>query len=113
MTTYALPVPPSTNNLFVTVGKRRRVLSPEYRDWKALAAGMLLQQRAKPFPTPCRVTINVDETQSRADIDNLAKAPIDALVAFGVLPGDSNKHIRRVSIGWEPVAGCTVHLEAI
>lgn len=110
--TYLLPVPPSTNNLFANKG-RKRIRADGYEAWRNEALAMLIhQQRARPFPTPCIITINVSDSVN-GDADNRMKACLDILVTARVIPDDSKQHVRRVSIGWEPVEGCTVHLQQI
>ena len=103
---YRLPFPPSTNNLFINKG-RRRVLSLEYRLWREAAAWELKAQKAKPFKGRAIVHIDIDDTR-KGDADNRSKAILDALVEYGVLAGDSKKHVRRVSVGWERISGCRV-----
>lgn len=106
MTEIRLPFPPSTNNLFINAG-RKRVLSPEYRAWKTQAAWELKAQKVKKFEGRALIHIDLDDTR-RGDADNRAKAVLDALVDAEVLAGDSKKHVRRVSIGWERITGCRV-----
>jgi Holliday junction resolvase RusA-like endonuclease len=104
-----LPFPPSTNNLFVNVSGRGRAPSREYEQWKANAGWELKAQRPQLFPVRAIVLIDLDDSR-KGDADNRAKPVLDLLVEYGVLAGDSKKHVKRVSIGWERVAGCRVKL---
>ncbi len=104
-----LPFPPSTNNLFVNIPGRGRAPSREYEKWKADAAWLLKSQRLGKFEPRAIVFIDIDEKR-KGDADNRSKAVLDLLVEHGVLAGDSKKHVKRVSIGWERVDGCRVKL---
>jgi Holliday junction resolvase RusA-like endonuclease len=109
MIEYVLPFPPSTNNLFLNSRGKGRILSPEYRAWKEQAGWQLKSQRPKPLGVRAFVQIDLDNRR-KGDADNRAKPVLDLLVEHQVLAGDSKKHVRRVSIGWEPVSGCRVIL---
>lgn len=113
MTEFRLPFPPSVNDMFLNnKGRGRgRIISPDYRAWKEQAQWELNAQHVKPFQGRAIVTIDLDETR-RGDCDNRNKAVLDVLVSHGVLAGDSKKHVKRVSIGWEPITGCRVVLGA-
>jgi Holliday junction resolvase RusA-like endonuclease len=109
--TLVLPVPPSTNNLFVN-GRRGRFKSQHYRDWLDEAGFYLMQQTYQkglitgPYEMEIRVPMNC-----RADITNLMKAPEDCLVSIGVLPDD--KHCRRATIERADVEDCEVTVRAV
>lgn len=96
MITIVLPIPPSTNNLFVN-GKRGRFKSQKYKDWLEEAGVYLMQQKfvkgaiTGPYELEIRVAMN-----TRADITNLLKAPEDCLVSIGVLPDDKHCHEARI-----------------
>lgn len=93
-----LPFPPSTNNLFINVGKRR-IRSPRYDGWRSEAIAAIWQQRPAKVAGPFRLTLTFDRPDNRArDLDNLAKAPLDALVHTGVIEGD---HLsREITLRW-------------
>lgn len=85
-----IPVPPSTNKLFVT-RKGRRFKSPEYRAWLRAAVPML-RQLASPDWSPfgVRLTLFDDGALSpHRDIDNIIKPVLDCLVKAGVIRNDS------------------------
>jgi len=90
----SLPFPPSTNNLFVTArfGRTtRRVSSPKARAYVE-AVAMAVRQLGEPMAPAGEVravlAVWVPDRRAR-DLDNLCKAPLDALVKAGVLKDDS------------------------
>lgn len=90
-----VPLPPSTNHLFATVG-RRRIVTREYKAWQAVAYP-ILAMLAPPESTPCEVELTVrGKVNRQRDIDNFSKALLDGLVACEALPGDSLMHVRRL-----------------
>lgn len=105
-----LPFPPSVNNLYFNVQRRGRVETPEYLNWQDEAGWELKSQRPRKIEGRCIVSIDLDETR-RGDADNRSKAVLDLLVTHGIIGGDDKKYVRRVSIGWEPIAGCRVVIQ--
>lgn len=106
MITIVLPVPPSTNNLFATVG-RKRIKSQRYRDWEIEADDWFRQQPCEKLAGAYTVEIALPEMM-RGDIDNRIKPLIDFLTpprkvggsGKGVIPDD--KHLWRVSVERNP-----------
>lgn len=91
MLTFRLPLPPSLNNMFATY-KGRRIISREYKAWKADAAPKVMEQwdeqdrrlPDKHYALHYRVNIN-----HQSDIGNREKAATDLLVAtIPGFPGD-------------------------
>lgn len=105
MIVLALPVPPSTNNLFKSVGKRR-VTSDAYQAWQTHAGIALASQRPGSIGGPVDVSIECKRGNRRRDIDNIAKAPLDLLVKHRVLADDSQ--VVRLSLAWADVPDCVV-----
>jgi Holliday junction resolvase RusA-like endonuclease len=98
-----LPLPPTTNNLFINRGKGR-VKSPEYRTWQARAATILAKSGKWHGGYPVRVSIAIlggSDWRMNSDIANREKATVDALVQSGVIHDDSCKHVQEVSIRYE------------
>ena len=96
-----LPFPPSTNRLW-RIGGGRAHLSPEYRAFLQAAAATLPRERLdapgfvvwiKAFPPDRR----------RRDVDNLAKAILDALTNCGVWKDDALVDDLRATMG-EPAS---------
>lgn len=83
-----LPIPPSTNNLFVTRG-RKRVISPAYRAWRTEAGLRLNVQRPQSHAKSRRlaVAIHVPDTV-RGDLDNRIKGLLDLIVDHGLIADD-------------------------
>lgn len=101
--------PPSVNNLFNTIG-HRRVETPRYKAWKKSCRDEMMMQRVRPVAGPVNIRVDlVAPDNRRRDADNCSKAVIDALVNAGVIEGDDQRFMRRLSIGWElEGAPCTV-----
>lgn len=98
-----LPIPPSVNHLFVTRGNRR-FKSELYREWlRSVDAPLRRLARPTRFPVAIEVTVFGPINWSR-DLDNLLKPLGDAMVATGVLPGDSVQHVAKWSVEWKPRA---------
>jgi crossover junction endodeoxyribonuclease RusA len=89
-----LPPPPSSNNLFLSRG-RRRVRTPRYRAWQEAAGWQLLVQRPGRITGPWQADITLP-SGVRGDIDNRVKAILDLLVAHRIVADD--KFCQRVSI---------------
>lgn len=92
-----MPLPPTTNNLFINI-KRGRIISPDYREWKADVLKYLKGVGAvRQYPVAITCII-VDGTgwRSNSDVANREKAAVDALVENHILEGDSCKYVRSV-----------------
>lgn len=100
--------PPSVNSLFANAKKgRRRTLA--YRNWRAFADRELRDQPSWHVPGKVKILIRVG--QSRADCDNLCKAPIDALVGAGRIQDDRNvAEVRAVHDN--AITGTVIEIEA-
>lgn len=99
-----VPIPPSTNNLYATVG-RRRIPTREYKAWRE-AAGPVVRRLAPAtaFPVELRYTLT-GKVNALRDIGNVEKALTDQLVFEGVLPGDRLKFVGRIVLSHEPDEG--------
>lgn len=85
--------PPSVNGLFFNARKGRgKTLA--YRNWRAWTDRELRDHPS--WHVPGKVKIRLEVYGSRADADNLCKAPIDALVAAGRIEDDKNVVDMRV-----------------
>ena len=109
-----LPKPISQNRLFRNK-RYGRVCTEEYNTWKLHALAMIQDQ--KPFEIiapPVRVRCLVGEKGIRkdADIDNMSKCLIDALVQRDILPDDKREFLRAVSVEWvQDMEGAQVVIE--
>lgn len=110
----ALPRPISTNNLFVNVPGRGRIMSKDYRAWKQRVVQVLAAQRPLPrFALPVEITFYVGERGiGQMDSDNTAKAYLDAIKVAGVIHDDSRKWVRRSGAVWVPgMGGCVAKIK--
>lgn len=85
-----MPFPPSVNRLWRNV-RGRTLLSSEGRKYRNHAIAATLMSRSMVFGD-AQVEISISAwlpDNRRRDADNLFKAPLDALVAAGVLDDDS------------------------
>lgn len=97
-----LTLPPSTNGLFLSAG-RRRVKTPEYRDWITENTWKVAAME-KPTAFPVHVRIKVcGKVNARRDLDNLIKPTLDLLVSAGVLPDDNVKHVTGGRWEYDPI----------
>ena len=96
-----LPWPPSVNAIWrnVVINKRpRTLLSKAGRDWFAIAAGQVMQQRAGlRILGRAAVDLMLHAPDRRAiDIDNRAKAVLDALTKGGMWHDDGQVDVLTV-----------------
>lgn len=85
-----LPLPPSANNLFVNVGKRRKI-SDEYAAWMRRAILETFAQVPAAWRVGGMVAISIQVPPATAgDIDNRIKAAVDCLVKAQRIDDDKN-----------------------
>lgn len=96
---FELPMPPSTNKLFATVGKKR-IKTRNYRLWIEEAGWLINAQRteAGAIGEPVNVSLRAPRQNKRHDIDNTIKPSLDLLVRMNVLVDDSI--VQRVTAEW-------------
>jgi Holliday junction resolvase RusA-like endonuclease len=83
-----LPLPPSTNNLYVNLPGRGRVRAAAYRRWSD-EAGWLVKAKTPPVTFYGAVAVRIEAgAGNRRDIDNILKPTLDLLVKVGVLADD-------------------------
>lgn len=110
MISLHLPLPPSNNSLYPSVGKRR-IKSKAYEAWIVEAGHMLNMQNKVHFTKPVQVTYtyakprNKDGSITKAAMDcfNREKAVSDLLVKHGILLDDSL--IGRGIVEWADMVG--------
>ena len=96
-----MPVPPSTNSLFMPVatrGRSRMVITKEYKNWRR-SLDLIEWKEAPIFNYKLFIVIEIKPgptLSDKADADNLAKAPVDALVRHQVLVDDNRDFVRGV-----------------
>lgn len=92
MIVVRVPFPPTTNNLFLNVGKRR-VPTKSYRAWRELAGVHIDNQMIgqQPITGPYHMVLELDRPDRRArDVTNYAKAVEDSLVLSRAIRDDSD-----------------------
>jgi crossover junction endodeoxyribonuclease RusA len=106
----ALPVPPTTNNMFFNSARAGRVKTPEYRAWIKEAGYILASQRPPQVLGKVSLLIEVaePETKRRQDIGNREKAVTDLLVSHRIIEGDDQRFVREITMRWAAVDGVRV-----
>lgn len=97
---FTLPLPPSTNNLYVNVRGQGRVPSKQYTAWQK-AAAMQVPKDCHLLPSTFAVELAIEAGRDwnwRGDIANREKAVIDLLVKRGVLLDDNSKYLRELRV---------------
>ncbi len=121
MPEYQLTIPPSTNNLFVNVG-RRRIKSKQYSAWLTENALRLRLQRIVTVSAPARIELKIKGGRGfsrQRDGDNCLKSVYDLLVSVGILESDrftalpDQRLLYVEDLRKEAVAECTVTVESI
>lgn len=99
MIVVSLPTPPSANRIWRS-SNGRVYRSGEYESWTRTVGQELMVQRARPIKGAVRIEIAVSD-KVRGDLDNRCKPTLDALVKFGIIEGDSKKHVRAIQLRWD------------
>jgi Holliday junction resolvase RusA-like endonuclease len=91
---FHMPVPPSTNALWVRVGgaTRTRARSPAYNAWIEEAGWSLRTQLRGCPPITCRFNALIEVPVSRRDTGNWEKPVMDLLEHVGAITNDGNAH---------------------
>lgn len=98
MIALTLPFPPSTNNLFINVGKFR-VVSKRYKAWREEAGVALKAQQPNRLGGYYTLGLTLHPpTRAARDLDNFIKAVSDLLVAHDVIQGD--QFATRITVEW-------------
>ncbi len=108
LTLRDLPVPPAANTLFFNA-ERGRSRSGRYHAWRSAAGWQARLQSPRRVRGPVAITITIEEG-SRADLDNLAKAPIDLLCELNLIEGDHRDVIREVNLRWGSSPGLVIEV---
>jgi len=98
---FAIPDPPSLNNIYANRPGGGRFKTAAYKKWRALSAKCVRYIAKAPTDLPMPVDITVHLAKGlRGDCDNRIKPCLDLLVAAGVLPGDQKKYVRSAKAEW-------------
>jgi Holliday junction resolvase RusA-like endonuclease len=98
MTTFDLPLPISTNALFLNKKGKGRTKTPQYRAWIEEAGWEIKRQHVPSFNGPVSLAYELSEN-ARIDLDNL-KCVADLLVNMGIIPNDSKAYVREYHMKW-------------
>ncbi len=92
---FTLPYPPQLNHLY-TVVRGRKILSSKGRKYKEAAAKLVRAAigRRSPMTGKLAVTMTIYRPRKAGDIDNLFKAPFDAVK--GIAWGDDGQ-VRKLT----------------
>lgn len=114
MISLTIPYPPQTNHL-MTVVRGRKIKSRKYREWLDLVCPIIAHQMRdqKPIEGPFHISLEVDRPdRRRRDLDNTAKAQLDALVISGAIRDDSDSlSIIMKWAGPDPVKPASARIE--
>jgi crossover junction endodeoxyribonuclease RusA len=110
-----LPYPPSVNNLWRHVGPRVLIsrAGRQYREAVGLAVLCQVGPGKKMLFSRLRITVHVTPPDRRArDLDNMLKAPLDALCRAGVYKDDAQiDHLTIIRLPPKRPPGMTVIIE--
>lgn len=109
--TIEIPIPPSANHLWRVIKKQPRrgrcgkqtrtvIRTPHYQDWLERTVP-LIRIGMPVFRAPVKVTITIRGGQGfeeERDIDNTAKATLDATVHAGRIAKDNCRHVVHAEI---------------
>lgn len=98
MMRFLLPYPPSVWDLYTGWGKTRH-RSKSYEKWLKDAGWFIKPVPSKPIDVPFSLSIALRRQNIRQDIDNRAKAVMDALQTYRVIANDSL--CERLSMHWD------------
>jgi Holliday junction resolvase RusA-like endonuclease len=114
MTQISLPMPPSVNQMYSTVQKRR-VKSKVYANWAKEAGLVLNTQHPKPLLGRVSVSIAlVAQSNHRQDADNRVKAVLDLLTKHKIIKDDSSEFVREIRVRWmDQGLPCVVNINAL
>ena len=116
-----LPIPPTTNHLFITV-RGRRIVSPDYTVWRTEAGKKLQGQSPAHIVGPVHLKLTIHGGKGfpvNRDLDNCFKAVLDLLVTHNVVEADDIRIVRSVyaeylaPINRKAEARCTVSLKSV
>jgi len=106
-----LPWPPRSGNHQHGQRSGKRYLTPDVRAYRAEVWALLARVSRPEGRVGLRFTLYPPDRRAR-DGDNVLKVVMDALVAGGWLPDDSNKTIAWLTYAWaEPVKGGRIEVE--
>lgn len=115
MSTFILPMPPSSNSLWANSKSGGRFRTQKYEDWIHEAGWELKRQRPSKVAGPVQLLYEFQEATDRRkrDLGNLEKATTDLLVSHGIIEADDNTIVRGIRLKWDAeVEGVRVTVES-
>jgi Holliday junction resolvase RusA-like endonuclease len=104
VSSFILPMPPSSNGLFANGKYGGRFKTQRYCDWINEAGAEILRQRPKKLAGPVLLTYEYQEPAGKRkfDLGNREKALTDLLVSHGIIQADDNTIVREIKLKWAP-----------
>lgn len=102
MITFRLPYPPSVNHYWrKKQGQQKNYISAEGKQYRQEVWLVSKKERLPSMTGRLSISIVIyPPDQRERDGSNLWKCLLDSLVECRVLPGDSNRYLRRESLEW-------------
>lgn len=91
--------PPGVNNLYANVQGRGRVKTKRHREWAAAAGWAFNGHQMVKGEFELNIILSKAKKRKNQDLDGLLKAPIDLLVAHGIVEDDSLCQKITVALG--------------
>ena len=113
--TLTLPMPVSSNNMFVN-GQRGRFRSQKYDSWIQEAGTEIMRQWPRKTAGPVNLLLEFQEAKDKRkfDISNRIKPTEDLLVKHGIIEADDWSIVRKVTACFNPeVEGVRVTIEPL
>lgn len=109
---FAIPDPPSLNNIYANRPGGGRFKTAAYKKWRAEGVKFLRWVEKAPIGVitePVDITVHLSK-RLRGDADNRLKGAADLLVEAGVIQGDQKKYVRSMKAEWtdRDVCGVTI-----
>lgn len=108
--TIRLPMPPSVNHLFANAPGRGRIPTAHYVAWQIDAGKAVIQAGRPRVNGAVEISITLDDTGTRMDLDNGAKATLDLLVSMRVIDGDKKSIVRKLILAWGTEKGAIIRI---
>lgn len=109
-----LPMPPSTNHMYVSVGRHRKILSKEYNTFKARVKDIWEEQGSPKLKGRLEFSMALYfDSKRRCDLDNRVKALFDSLNGY-LYDDDSQIDVLFIKrAGFNKQAACVVVVKEI